>query len=84
MPNYYFYILYSKNLERYYLGSTSHLEERLKKHNYRHKGYTGQTSDWELVYSEVFPTKEQAYQRERRVKGWKNRERIKSLIDRAG
>ena len=80
--NYYFYILYSDNLDKYYIGSTSNLEERLKKHNFRHKGFTGQTKDWKLVYSEEFQSKQLACLREQQVKAWKNRDRIESLIKR--
>ena len=70
---YYFYILYSRVLDRYYLGHTSDLEARLTKHNTNHRGYTGKVLDWELVYSEKYPEKAEAYARERQVKGWKSR-----------
>ncbi|WP_221262187.1 GIY-YIG nuclease family protein [Mucilaginibacter sp. AK015] len=40
------YILYSILLDTYYVGSTSNLDERVKKHNTNHKGFTGKTSDW--------------------------------------
>ncbi|WP_207422150.1 GIY-YIG nuclease family protein [Desertivirga brevis] len=35
------YILYSSSLNKYYIGSTSNLPERLRKHNTKHKGFTG-------------------------------------------
>ncbi len=79
MP-YYFYIIYSNNINGYYFGHTSNLEERIRKHNANHKGYTGKTNDWELVYSESYPTKSKAYARERQVKKWKNRKRIEQLM----
>ncbi|MBN1637413.1 MAG: GIY-YIG nuclease family protein, partial [Ignavibacteriales bacterium] len=53
---------------------------RLKKHNSNHKGFTGKTNDWKIVYSEIFQTKEKAYAREREVKKWKSRKKIETLI----
>ena len=38
---YHVYILYSKLLNRYYIGSTENIESRLRKHNTNHKGFTG-------------------------------------------
>src|SRR5690606_9506669 len=77
---YFFYILYSSSADKYYIGHTSNLEERIKKHNTIHSGFTGKKNDWEIVYSETFDTKEKAYARERQVKGWKNRKRIRKSI----
>jgi putative endonuclease len=45
-----------------------------------HKGFTGQVQDWEIVYTEFYSTKEEAYAREREVKRWKSRKRIEKLI----
>lgn len=78
--NYYFYILYSKELDKYYLGHTSNLEERLKKHNTNHKGFTGKANDWELKYYEIFVSKSEAYRRELQVKKWKSRKLIEKLV----
>ncbi len=77
----YFYILYSQSLDKYYLGhTTEELEERLRKHLSNHKGYTARAKDWEIVYSEEFATKKEAYAREREVKRWKSRNKIEQLI----
>jgi len=35
---YYFYILYSPTLDNYYLGHTSDINGRLRRHNSNHKG----------------------------------------------
>ena len=51
---YFTYILFSKSLNKYYIGSTSDIQERIRKHNSNHKGFTGKTNDWELVYTEKF------------------------------
>jgi len=78
---YYFYIIYSPTADKFYIGHTSDLEERLIKHNAHHNGYTGKCNDWKVVYSEIYLSKVEAYARERQVKKWKNRERIKKLIN---
>ncbi|HHH54890.1 MAG TPA: GIY-YIG nuclease family protein [Bacteroidetes bacterium] len=49
------YIFLSKELDKYYTGSTSvSIEERLRRHNTNHKGYTGKVNDWELIYKKEF------------------------------
>jgi putative endonuclease len=69
-----FYILYSSTRNRYYVGYTGdNIEERLRKHNSNHSGFTGKTGDWKVVYTERYQTKEEAYKRERKVKGCKSR-----------
>ena len=78
----FFYILYSKSLNQYYIGHTSEaLEERLRKHLSNHSGFTGKTKDWVVVYFEEFETKSLAYRRELEVKKWKSRIRVEKLIN---
>ena len=78
--DYYFYILFSSSIDKFYIGHTNDLFERLRKHNSNHKGFTGKCNDWKIVYSEKFNTKSEAYARERQIKNWKNRQRIEQLI----
>ena len=77
----YAYILFSKSKNKYYIGSTSNLEERLNKHNSNHKGFTGNTNDWEVVYSEKFESTQEARLRESQIKKWKSRVMIEKLIN---
>jgi len=75
------YILYSKILEKYYVGFTGDLIlERIRKNNSNHKGFTGKSGDWILVYSEKFENKDLAMKREKEIKGWKSRKMIEKLI----
>ena len=75
------YILFSKAKNRYYIGYTGDLpEERLRKHNFDHKGFTGGIGDWEIKYTECFSTKEEAMKREQQIKKWKSRILIEKLI----
>ena len=78
--SYYFYILFSLHADKYYIGHTNNLSERLRKHNSNHSGFTGKYNDWHIVYSEKFVAKSEAYARERQIKKWKNRHRIEQLI----
>ena len=77
----YFYILFSQKRNKYYVGSTHDLDERLRKHNSNHKGFTGKIGDWNVVYYEVFDSKILALARERQVKKWKSRITIENLIN---
>jgi putative endonuclease len=75
------YILFSSIRNKYYVGHTGdELNERLRKHNSDHKGFTGRVNDWKIVYTQLFETKESAYKREREIKSWKSRPRIEKLI----
>ena len=69
------------SLDRYYIGHTGDdLQERLRKHNSNHKGFTGKVGDWVIVYIKMYPTKADAYQSEREIKAWKSRKKIAQLI----
>jgi len=78
---YFLYILFSENLDSYYVGHTNDLKERLRKHLTNHKGYTARAKDWAIVYTEEFSIKTVAYARERKIKSWKSKLKIKELIN---
>ena len=78
------YILYSKTLDKFYIGFTGeNIHARLSKHLSNHKGFTGKAKDWELVYQEIFNTKHESMLREKQLKGWKSNVRIRELIARS-
>ena len=75
------YILFSKIKNNYYIGYTGDdLNERIRKHNSNHKGFTGGIGDWILVYSETFNTAQESHQRELQIKKWKSRKMIEKLV----
>ncbi|WP_029289132.1 GIY-YIG nuclease family protein [Pedobacter sp. R20-19] len=78
---FYAYILYSEVRSKYYVGYTSDLEERLKKHNTNHSGFTGHTGDWQIVWVQSFTEKSDAVKREKQIKSWKSRRMIINLIN---
>jgi putative endonuclease len=60
---YILYILHSEVRDKYYVGFTGdELQERLRKHNSNHKGFTGKTADWKVVYTENFNSKMRLYE----------------------
>ena len=68
----------------FYVGHTTEpTDERLRKHNSAHKGFTGKFRDWKIVYIEIFNSKDLAYKREREIKAWKSKARIQKLITRS-
>ena len=75
------YILFSKSKNKYYIGSTSKILDRIIKHNSNHKGFTGNTNDWEIVYSEEFDSIQKARFKEKQIKNWKSRIMIEKLIN---
>ena len=77
---YYTYILYSVQKDRYYIGSTGDdLNERLRRHNTNHKGFTGTANDWTYFHLEEFSSKDEAVKREKEIKSMKSRKYIESL-----
>ena len=75
------YILFSPTKNKYYIGFTGDdIQERLRKHNTDHKGFTGGKGDWKLRYQEEFLLKQDACKRELQIKKWKSRKLIEKLI----
>ena len=81
---YHFYIIYSDKLDRYYIGYTEDILVRLGQHNSGQSGFTSKASDWKLVYTEAYPDRKLAHQRERAVKSKKSRKYLEWLISSAG
>ena len=78
------YILFSASRNKFYIGSTGDsIEERIRRHNSNHSGFTGRANDWHLVYKEEFADKALALKREKEIKGWKSKKRIEILISSA-
>jgi predicted GIY-YIG superfamily endonuclease len=65
----------------YYVGHTDDLERRLEMHQ-RGKvaGYTATRTPVELAWSDSFRTRDEAFARERQLKGWSRRKK-QALID---
>ncbi len=76
------YAIYNQQAQKYYIGQTIDLKERLRLHNNHYfKSYTSRfPGKWELIYEESIPTRSEALRREKQLKSGNGREFIKSLI----
>ena len=78
--DYFIYILFSEKLNRYYIGSTHNISQRLKRHNGGATKSTKAGRPWKVVYSEKYNSKTEAIKRENYLKRMKSRKFIESLI----
>jgi predicted GIY-YIG superfamily endonuclease len=66
---------------RFYTGHTDDLEARFEAHQQGlYGGYTAKRLPVELVFCDEFPTRDDAFARERQIKGWSRRKK-QALID---
>ncbi|MDO8582102.1 MAG: GIY-YIG nuclease family protein [bacterium] len=65
---YYVYVLYSKKFDKFYIGFTEDLLQRLSEHKRNNVWTTMRMQDFELAYYEVSRTKKDATIRERQLK----------------
>src|SRR5688572_11049952 len=66
------YILYSTKTNKYYVGHTENLEDRLERHNAGRNLTTKAGASWALKLVEEFPTKVEAAKRESEIKEKEN------------
>jgi predicted GIY-YIG superfamily endonuclease len=64
----------------YYVGSTNNIERRLFEHQNKQSNFTHKFSDIKLVYQEKLNSREEAWQREKQLKGWSNAKK-KALVE---
>ncbi|WP_294963578.1 GIY-YIG nuclease family protein [uncultured Flavobacterium sp.] len=81
---FYIYIIYSETLDKYYVGSSQNIKQRLEDHLNSRSKFTKAAKDWVLKYSETFTTRSEAYQRELQIKKMKSRKYIENLIETKG
>ena len=74
------YIIYSKNLNKYYVGACTDLDRRLYEHSIRHSKFTATGVPWVLKPSEYMPDLKSAKKRELAIKIMKSRKYIESLF----
>jgi len=76
---YFVYILRSKD-DRLYIGQTSDLQLRLRRHNEGKVFSTKGKGPWQLIHSEDFATRSAAMMQERRLKGLKSKKALMTYI----
>jgi putative endonuclease len=77
---FYVYIIYSKSINKFYVGSCQDLDQRINDHLNSRSKFTKVAKDWILKYSEEFETRTEAVQREMKIKKMKSRTYIENLI----
>jgi putative endonuclease len=81
MMLFYTYILYSSVKDKFYIGHTENVQNRLLQHNTRNN--LG-TNDWIVIYTESFDNRSDAMKREKEIKNKKSRKYIEWLIQEKG
>lgn len=79
----YLYIIYSRKADRYYIGETTDVHQRLIKHNqhYFSGSFTNIAEDWELKLSYEIKEREEALYLEKFIKRMKSRKFIEKIIN---
>jgi len=78
------YAIYNQKNEKFYIGQTKDLNERLRLHNERiFRSYTSRfDGEWILIYKEDHDSREVALRREKELKSYRGREFVKQFIPR--
>ncbi|NNC70382.1 MAG: GIY-YIG nuclease family protein [Flavobacteriaceae bacterium] len=79
----YLYIIFSKQLNRFYIGESKNPELRLELHNTRHfkANFTKAASDWKLTLTFECKSKEDDLYLEKFTKKMKSRKFIEKIIE---
>lgn len=79
---YFVYIIKSEKLNRYYIGFTEDIVDRLRHHNSGATKSTKPGTPWKVVYQEEAIDKKSAWLRERQIKSYKGGEAFQKLVNR--
>ena len=71
------YYLYSKKIDKYYIGKTNNLTRRLKEHNNKEEKFTKRGTPWKLISYIDCANNSEAVKIENTLKKQKNRKYIK-------
>ncbi len=74
--HFYVYILKCKN-GQYYIGHTDNIDQRMSQHQQGliEKCYTLKRRPVELIFLQVFSTRDEAFHAERQIKGWSRKKK---------
>ena len=80
--HFYLYILKCIN-GAYYVGHTDNIDKRMSEHNLGliNTCYTKNKRPLELMFLQIFPTRDAAFQAERQVKGWSRKKKEAFIND---
>ena len=74
------YILYSEKFDRFYVGQTNNLENRIHRHNAGYVKSTKPYKPWELVGQIDVDDRKSAVALESKIKRYKSRTKIQEII----
>ena len=79
----YLYVIYSPSIDRYYVGESPNVINRLDQHNshYFRKGFTKAAQDWKIVLSTAWEHKDDAMYLEKFMKRMKSKTFIEKIIE---
>jgi putative endonuclease len=78
---FYLYILFSTKLNKYYIGQTNDIKDRLRRHNAGLETYTSKGIPWEVKYYQKVDTRSESMRLEKKVKNLKSKSRIEEFIE---
>jgi len=78
--HHYVYIIYSHSTDRYYIGSTADVQQRLFRHNAGATPSTRKGRPWRIMFTKEFDSKTNALKFENFLKRMKSRIMIEALI----
>ena len=62
------YIIYSNDLNKFYVGETSDIEVRIERHGKDKSKFTGKAKDWKLIWSVKLINRTEALKLEKKIK----------------
>ena len=77
---YYVYILKSIESDKFYIGQTQNLQDRIKYHNSGRSNYTKKYIPWVIFAFKEFSSRSAAMKEETKLKNLKSRKRILEAI----
>jgi putative endonuclease len=73
------YILYSADFDKYYVGQTQDMANRVQRHNLGYEKFTSAYRPWQLVWQTTKPNRAEAMKLERKLKNL-SKDRLKLFI----
>ena len=78
---FYVYIIYSAQKDKFYIGQTNNLKQRVERHTQGRVLSTKYGKPWKLVYNKKFETRSKAMEFEHYLKSKKSKNSITKIIE---
>ena len=84
VDNFFVYVIWNAEHQRYYIGQTEDLDQRIHQHNDPNNALSQFTKrfsgKWKLIYQESFTTRKEALLREKALKSGQGRQWLKEHV----